>query len=163
MFLAEHNSPFAHWSAAQDVTMQVAPKTTFTLGTRYARYFGNTDVTFVSGSARRYFKGGAIAYRLTWTKPDHQNAYLAHLASLTLNDRASAGKTQVWLSYGAASLAASQVQDTFKGHDMGAVLMRSQPLSDSVSAVVTAGISSYDRRPRRATATTFGLGLSVRL
>jgi YaiO family outer membrane protein len=162
-FVAENKTPFAQWSFGQDVSVTVASATSLTVGGRYARYFGNTDVAFVSAGVRRYFKRGSVAYRMTWTKPDFRSGYLAHLVSATLNDASGEGKTQIWASYGAASLAPAQVPDSFRGKDLGLLLQRVQPVGSGIDVLIRAGVSRYDRPAGDVTATTVGLGLRLAL
>jgi len=162
-FVAEDKSPFQHLDIAQDFTGKVAKDTTLTVGARWARYAGGQDVWFVSGGVRQYFKGGSVAYRLSWTKPNALSGYLSHLASITINDGRGKGTTQLWLSSGAASLATSQLPDTFRGKDLAALLHRVQPINDSMALLLSLGLSAYDRPGSRVTATTVGLGLSIQL
>ena len=160
VFVSENKAPFAHWTVSQDLTVKVAGKTTVTVGGRFARYFGDNDVVYLSGGFRQYFKLGSISYRLTWTKPAFSSGYLAHLGSITIKDNRGAGKTELWVSYGSASLIDNQSQDSFRGKDYGFVVQRNQPLGGNLSAIVRIGVSSYDRPGARATARTFGIGLS---
>jgi YaiO family outer membrane protein len=162
-FVAEEEPVFANLDFAQDVTVQVADKTTVTLGGRWARYFGDREVTFLSLGARRYFKGGSVAYRLSRVDPEGRGPFLSHLVNLSINDGRGAGKTQLWLAAGAASLERSQLEDNFQGEDYSALLQRTQPLTTKVALVASAGLSSYDRPGDRITATNFGLGLLVGL
>ena len=161
--MAENKTPLAHLSIAQDITGKVADQTTVTIGGRFSRYFGGTDVAFVSVGARRYFRRGSVAYTAIWTKPDAAKGYVSHLASVTLNDSRGRGKTQMWASYGAASLASGQFQDTFGGHDYGATLQRFQPINASLSLTMRIGAASYGRLAGRVTATTAAMGLSIAL
>lgn len=163
VFVSENKTPFARWAVSQDITVKVAAKTTFTVGGRFARYYGNNDVVFLSGGVRQYFKHGSVSYRLTWTKPEFSSGYLAHLGSMTINDYRGAGKTQLWVSYGSASPIGNESQDTFRGKDYGFVIQRNQPLNGNLSAIFRIGASSYDRPSGRATAPTFGMGLSLPL
>lgn len=163
VFVSENKTPFPHWTASQDITVKVAGKTTVTVGGRFARYFGDNDVVYLSGGVRQYFKIGSVAYRLTWTKPAFSSGYLAHLGSITIKDNNGAGKTQLWVSYGSASPISNQSQDTFRGKDYGFVVQRNQPLNGKLSAIFRIGVSSYDRPGGRATAPTFGMGLSLPL
>ena len=163
VFVAEDKSPFQHLDVAQDVTGKIGTDTAITLGARWARYAGGQDVWFVSGGVRQYFKGGSVAYRLSWTKPDTRNGYLSHLGSLTINDSKGKGKTQLWLSVGSASLATSQLPDSFRGKDLAGFLQRFQPINERMALLLSLGLSSYDRPVSRVTAKTFGLGLSIEL
>lgn len=162
-FVAESKSPFAHLDIAQDVTVKAAKSTAVTFGARWARYNGGQDVAFANLGARQYFRGGSIAYRLSWTKPNTRGGFLSHLGSLTLNDSKGDGKTQLWLSYGAASLAASQLPGAFRGKDYGAAIKRVQPLGGRVGLNISAGVTSYDRPGTRLTGVSAGLGLSFKM
>lgn len=163
VFISENKTPFAHWTVSQEITVKVAGKTTATVGGRFARYFGDNDVVYLSGGVHQYFNHGSVLYRLTWTKPEFSSGYLAQLGSITVNDNRGAGKTQLWVSYGSASPINNQSQDTFRGKDYGFVIQRNQPLNGNLSAVFRIGASSYDRPGGRATAPTFGIGLSLPL
>ncbi len=161
VFVSENKTPFAHWTASQDINVKVAAKTTITVGGRFARYFGDNDVVYMSGGVRQYFNMGSVAYRLTWTKPAFSSGYLAHLGSITIKDNRGTGKTQLWVSYGSASPISIQSQDTFRGKDYGLAFQRNQPLNGNLSAIFRFGVSSYDRLGGRVTAPTFGFGLSL--
>ena len=163
LFVAENNPVFAHINVAQDITVRVARQATITTGVRWAEYFGGRDVTFLSLGGRRYFKNGSIAYRLTWTKAEGRNAFVAHLANLTLNDSHGAGKTQIWLSTGAASLARSQFDDNFARSDRAFMIQRTQPLSHNFALVPSFGLSSLGYAGGHYTSTNLGLGLLIAL
>ena len=72
-----------------------------------------------------------------------------------------AGKTQLWLSTGEASLDRSQVDGDFDGRNRAAMLQRTQPLTASLALVGSAGLSSYDRPSGDITALNLGLGVLV--
>lgn len=162
-FVAEDEPVFAHLDFAQDVTLKVAKSTTVTAGARWAEYFAGREASFLSLGARRYFKGGSIAYRLTRVNPDDRDAFLGHMVNLTVNDGRGKGKTQLWLSTGASSLVRSQLEDNFTGRDRAILVQRTQPLTEKLALVASAGFSSYARPGNRITSSTFGLGLSVAL
>jgi hypothetical protein len=96
----------------------------------------------INGVIRYYFKGGFISYRLTYTKPDGRQGYLAHLANLTINDQNGRGKTQFWASYGSTMLERSRLDGNFNGHDFGALLRRVQPIG-GVDLILAGGVASY--------------------
>jgi YaiO family outer membrane protein len=160
-FVAQEKPVFAQYDFAQDVTVRVGSNTALTLGGRWARYFGRQDVTFLSAGLRQYFKGGSVAYRLTRVDPEGRSAYLAHLVNLSVRDPKGSGKTQLWLSAGEASLSSSQLAANFSGEDYGAVLQRTQPLTDRLSVIPTVGYASYDRPGDRLEAINLGLGLAI--
>jgi len=162
-FIAEDDPVFAEYEFAQDVTLKVGDSTTVTVGGRLARYFGNQDVTFLSAGARQYFRFGSASYRLTHVDPEGRDPYLAHLVNLVLNDPSGAGKTQLWLSLGEASISSVQVPNNFSGDDYGAVLRRVQPISDKFALVPSVGYTSYDRPGGRLGAVNVGLGLEFAL
>ena len=160
-FVAENEPVFAELDFAQDVTIAVADKTTVTLGGRWARYFGNQDVTFLSAGARRYFRGGSVSYRLTHVNPEGRDAFLAHLVNITIDDASGEGKTQLWLSTGEASLDRSQIDGDFDGQNRAAMLQRTQPLTSNLALVASAGLSSFDRPQGDFTSLNLGLGVLV--
>ena len=160
-FVAENEPVFAELGFAQDVTIAVADKTTVTLGGRWARYFGNQDVTFLSAGARRYFRGGSVSYRLTHVNPEGRDAFLAHLVNITIDDASGEGKTQLWLSTGEASLDRSQIDGDFDGQNRAAMLQRTQPLTSNLALVASAGLSSFDRPQGDFTSLNLGLGVLV--
>lgn len=158
-FVAEEAPVFAHLDFAQDVTFKVAESTAVTTGARWAEFFGNREVTFLSLGARRYFKGGSIAYRLTRVNPDDRAAFFGHMINLSISDGQGRGKTQVWASTGNSSLVRSQLEDSFTGKDRALLVQRTQPLTDKLALVASAGLASYARPGDRMYATTFGIGL----
>ena len=163
VFVSENKTPFAHWMVSQDMSAKAAEKTTITVGARYARYFGDNDVFYLSGGIRQYLSFGSVSYRLTWTNPAFSPGYLAHLSAITINDNRGAGKTQLWLSYGSASPISNPSQDTFRGQDYGFAIQRNQPINGKLNAIFRIGVASYDRPGGRATAPTVGVGLSLPL
>jgi YaiO family outer membrane protein len=162
-FVAEDAPVFAQYDLAQDVTVKVADSTAVTLGGRYARYFGDIDVTTLSAGVRQYFGFGSIAYRASWVNPEGRDDYLSHLVNLTVNDGSGEGKTRLWLSAGEASISSAQVPDNFSGDDYAAMLQRVQPITARLAVVPTIGYSSYDRSAGRIHAISFGLGLAMTL
>ncbi|MDB5678806.1 YaiO family outer membrane beta-barrel protein [Sphingomonas bacterium] len=161
-FIAENQPVFANLDFAQDVSVKLADKTVATVGARWARYFGNQDVWFVSGGLRQYFKGGSVAYRLTWVKPENRDAFLAQLVSLTVNDGRGRGKTQLWANYGGASFDRA-LDSSFTGKDYGGLVQRIQPIDKSLSLSLSAGLESYARPAGRVEGTKLGLGLQFSL
>lgn len=162
--IAEDEPVFANRDVAQDLTVRVAKNLTATVGGRWARYYNDRDVYFVSGGARYYFKGGSVSYRLSYVDPDQRDSFLAHLVNISINDGGdSRGKTQLWLSKGEASINQSQLQTNFDGDDYGAFLRRVQPVSNDFSLIGLIGVSSYDRPSDRVTAVSFGLGIEFNL
>lgn len=159
--IADDSPVFASRDIAQDVTFRVLPQTTATLGVRWARYFGSQDVYFISAGARRYFEQGSVSYRLSYVSPDGRDSFAAHLVNVVLNDANGDGRTQLWLSAGAASFDSLQIPDTFSGEDYGAMLRRVQPLTDSLNLIASLGMASYDRPGDRVTSTSVGLGVEV--
>jgi hypothetical protein len=83
--------------------------------------------------------------------------------NLTVNDGQGKGRTQLWLSTGAAVLARSQLDDSFAKNDRAFMLQRIQPLSHNLSLIPSAGLSSYANPGGRYTSTNLGLGLSMSL
>ena len=162
VFIAEDRPVFANVDLAQDVNVNLAKETVATVGARWARYFGNQDVYFVSGGLRQYFRGGSVAYRLTWVKPEGRDAFLAQLASLTINDGRGRGKTQLWVNYGGASFDRA-LDSTFTGKDYGGTVQRVQPLDKTLALSLTAGLESYARPAGRVEGTKLGLGLQFSL
>lgn len=160
--VAQDEPVFANIDVAQDVTFRVAPSVTGTIGARYARYFGDNDVYFVSGGARYYFKGGSISYRLSYIEPENRDKIFAHMVQLTINDGGdSRGKTQLWLGAGETSLDDAVFAGQASGDDYSAYLRRYQPISDRLDLIASVGIASYDRPGGRITAPTFGVGLRI--
>lgn len=163
LFVSEDSPVFARIDAAQDITAKVADKTTLTAGIRWAEYFGDEEATFLSLGARRYFTGGSLAYRLTWTNPDAQDDFFAHLVNLTLNDGKGRGKTQIWAGTGETSLTRAQIDADFSGDDRAFLIQRTQPLSENFALVAAAGLSSYADPGGRYTGVNLGVGLTVDL
>ena len=161
-FIAEDRPVFASVDLAQDLNVKVADKTVLTVGGRWARYFRDQDVYFVSGGLRQYFRGGSVAYRLSWVKPEGRDAFLAQLASLTLNDSRGRGKTQFWFNYGGATFDRT-LDSNFSAKDYGGTVQRIQPLNKDFSLALIAGLQSYARPAGRVEGTKLGLGVNVSL
>ena len=160
--IAEDEPVFAQYDVAQELTFDLLPQTTGTLGARWARYFGDRDVYFVNAGARYYFRGGSVSYRLSYVDPDNRDGFLAHLANLALKDGRGDGVTQLWLSYGASAIDRTPLDQDFSGEDYGAFLRRVQPVGGGLNLIAGAGVNSYDRPDDRVTATKFSLGLNYR-
>lgn len=158
---AEDEPVFAKRQIAQDITFKTSSKTTFTVGGRWARYNGDRDVYYVSGTGRYYFKGGSVSYRLTYVEPEASDGFLAHLVNLSINDGNGRGKTQLWLGAGSASLDRAQAQIGFSGEDYSFTLRRLQPVSDQFSIVGQVGATSFDTPTGRITSTNVGVGLQL--
>lgn len=163
LFVAEDAPIFAQRDIAQDLTVQVTSNTAVTVGARFARYFGGQGVSFLSAGTRRYFERSSVAYRLSRVDPEGRGRFFSHLVNLTLNDDEGEGKTRLWLSSGTASVEPAQLEENVSGDDLGALLQRTQPLTDRLGLVISAGLSSYARPEGRITATTFGLGVSAKI
>lgn len=162
-FFSENEPVFAKVDLVQDFTIRVAQKTNLTAGARWARYFGDRDVTFAFAGIRQYFKGGSASYRLTYTDPEGGSSFLSHLVNVNLNDRRGTGKTQIWLATGATSLTRSQLDQNFSGDDHSAVIRRTQPVADRFSLIGTVGFASYARPGGRVSAPSFGIGILIGL
>lgn len=158
---AEDEPVFAKRQIAQDVTVKTSDKTTLTVGGRWARYSGDRDVYYVSGTGRYYFSGGSVSYRLTYVDPEGSDGFFAHLVNLSLNDGNGRGKTQLWLGAGSSSLDRAQAQIGFSGEDYSFSLRRFQPLSDEFSIIGQVGATSYDTPTGRITSTNLGVGLQL--
>ena len=163
VFVSENKPVFAHLDLAQDLTARIASHTTLTAGFRWAEYHGGNEVTFVSLGIRQYFKGGSVAYRVTRVNPDRQDAFYAHLINLTINDAHGRGKTQLWASTGAASLARAQFDENFAANDHAVMVQRTQPLSKDLALIALAGVSSYATPTGRYTGVNLGIGLTADL
>lgn len=161
VFISEEDPVFAQYDVAQDFTLKVAKETVVKVGGRWARFFGDQDVYFASAGARHYFKRGSIAYRLSLIDPEGRQPFLAHLVNLSLKDSKGKGQTRFWLSAGEASFSRPQLGDQFDGSDIGGVVQRVQPISNSLALTVTTGLNRYGRPGKDVTSTTFGLGLTT--
>jgi YaiO family outer membrane protein len=159
--VSENEPVFARLELAQDFTYKVAPNTAVTAGVRYANYFGDRDVLFYSLGARQYFKGGSLSYRLSVVDPDNHNAFLSHLANLTVNDPHGRGKTQFWLSAGGTAIERLTLEDQYTGTDYSGSVKRLQPLTKDLDLVISAGLTSYDRPTGRTLGNSVGLGLKL--
>lgn len=159
--VSENEPVFATRQVAQDVTFRLLPKTTATVGARWARYFGNQDAYFVSGGLRYHFNGASVAYKATYVDPDNRDAIVTHQVNVSVNDGSGNGKTQLWLSAGEASLDNSAFVSNFSGEDYAVYLRRYQPLTSQVNLIGNIGYTSYDRPEGRVNAPTFGLGLQM--
>ncbi|MGX7895913.1 YaiO family outer membrane beta-barrel protein [Tsuneonella sp. HG222] len=162
-FVAEDAPVFANLDLAQDLTVKVLDNTTVTVGGRWARHFGDREVTFLSAGARQYFKRGSVAYRLSRVNPESGQAFFSHLFNLSVNDARGKGKTQLWLGAGAASLERAPLETDFTGDDLSVLIQRVQPVSKNIALIGGAGISSYDRPATRIIATTVSLGVQLGL
>lgn len=158
---AEDEPVFANRQIAQDFTFATSGNTTLTVGGRWARYNGDRDVYFVSGTGRYYFDGGSVSYRLTYVDPEGRDGFLAHLVNLSINDKSGRGKTQLWLGAGSSALDRAQAQVGFSGEDYSATLRRLQPLTKEFSIIGQAGVTSYETPAGRITSTNFGVGLQL--
>jgi YaiO family outer membrane protein len=163
LFVSEDKPVFASLDVAQDISVRTGRRLVATVGARWAEYSGGDKVLFVSAGARRYFHGGSVAYRLTYTDPEGRDGYFAHLINLTINDSKGKGKSQLWASVGSSSIERSQLERNFSENDYGALLRRVQPVSKNLSLQLSAGLTSYSNPAGRIWGKTIGLGIGVGL
>ena len=159
--ISENEPVFANRDIAQDFTFRVLPRTTATIGGRWARYYGGTNVYTASAGVRYYFRHGAISYRLSYVEADRVDPIVTHLVNLVVNDPQGDGKTQLWLSAGGTSLENSAFTNDFSGDDYSVYLRRYQPVAKNLDILGSVGFASYDRPHGRISAPIFGLGVQV--
>lgn len=164
IFVSENKQVFARIDVAQDITVAIGKQSTGTFGLRWAEYANGEKTLFISAGGRRYFKGGSIAYRATYTKPNGGGGYVAHLVNLTINDPIGRGKTQLWLGYGETAVDRGPFNSNVSEHDYGGTIRRVQPLGDGkIDAVFLFGVTAYGNPSGRVWGKTAGLGLSLNL
>lgn len=164
IFVSEDKQVFARIDVAQDVTVALGKQSTGTVGVRWAEYANGEKTFFVSAGGRRYFNGGSIAYRATYTRPNGGDGYVAHLVNLTINDPTGRGRTQLWLGYGETAVDRGPFSSNFSGHDYGGTVRRVQPLGDGkIDAVFLFGVTAYGNPSGRVWGKTAGLGISLNL
>lgn len=159
--VAEDKPVFVKIDLSQDFTVKAFKNTTITAGARYAEYFGDTEVTFLSLGARYYFRGGSVSYCLSRIDPEGVDSFLAHLVNIAISDKSGRGATQLWLSKGSSPQDRDPLLQDFSGDDYGFYLRRVQPLGDRLDLLAGFGLTSYDRPGNRVTGTEFGLGLRL--
>ena len=164
LFVSEDKQVFANIDAAQDVTVAFGKKFTATAGVRWAEYANGDKVVFISLGGRRYFKRGSIAYRATYTRPNGESGYVAHMVNLTLSDPTGRGKTQFWIGYGDTKMDRALFKSNFNETDYGGTVRRVQPLGNGkIDMVFLLGVTAYGNPTGRVWGKTAGLGLSLNL
>lgn len=142
--LAENTPVFARRDLQQDISLKVVRNTLFTLGYRYANYFGDTDVNAFSGGIALYTGPFITTWRYTHYDTEDAGGSYSHIVSLRMNDKKGKGNTQLWLSRGTGAYTYDWSPDTRKGTLKSVSLRRIQPLTEQLTLGLTLGKQWYD-------------------
>lgn len=142
--ISENTPVFSRRDAQQDVSIKVIPKTVFTLGYRYANYFGNTDVNAFSGGISLYTGPFITSWRYTHYDTEDSGGSYSHIVSVRINDMNGKGNTQLWMSRGTGAYTYDWSPDTKRGTLKSISLRRNQPLTEVLTIGLTLGKQWYD-------------------
>ncbi|WP_312788240.1 YaiO family outer membrane beta-barrel protein, partial [Escherichia coli] len=95
------NTPvFARQDFRQDVNLSLLPKTVFTTGYRYAKYYDDAEVNAWQGGIGLYIGQFIAYYRYAHYDSSHAGSSYSNMFSFRLKDSRGDGYTQLWLSRG---------------------------------------------------------------
>lgn len=160
MGLSSNKPVFATRELSNDFSYKVLPNAVATVGAKYARYYGGTDVLSWSAGGSWYFKGGFASYRFSSFDIDKLGKSHGHLASVRLKDGKGAGHTQLWAGSGTSLHDQEFLVTGSKGTYRSLALQRVQPVRGPVSVNLTLGRSWYDTPSADYRGTSGSVGLS---
>lgn len=139
------NSPvFARQDFRQDINLRLLPKTVFTTGYRYTKYYDDAEVNAWQGGISLYVGQFIASYRYTHYDSSHTGGSYNNMVSLRLKDSRGDGYTQLWLSRGTGAYVYDWSPETLNGSMKNISLQRIQPLTEHLNLGLTAGKSLYD-------------------
>ncbi|MCZ5619476.1 YaiO family outer membrane beta-barrel protein [Escherichia coli] len=101
---ADNTPVFARQDFRQDINLALLPKTLFTTGYRYTKYYDDVEVDAWQGGVSLYTGPVITSYRYThYDSSDAAGSY-SNMISVRLKDPRGAGYTQLWLSRGTRCL-----------------------------------------------------------
>ncbi|HDW9408682.1 TPA: YaiO family outer membrane beta-barrel protein, partial [Escherichia coli] len=128
----------------QDINLALLPKTLFTTGYRYTKYYDDVEVDAWQGGISLYTGPVITSYRYTHYDSRDAGGSYSNMISVRLNDPRGTGYTQLWLSRGTGAYTYDWTPETRYGSMKSISLQRIQPLTEQLNLGLTAGKVWYD-------------------
>ena len=154
---------FARQDFRQDINLALLPKTLFTTGYRYTKYYDDVEVDAWQGGVSLYTGPVITSYRYThYDSSDAAGSY-SNMISVRLKDPRGAGYTQLWLSRGTGAYTYDWTPETRYGSMKSVSLQRIQPLTEQLNLGLTAGKVWYKTPNHNFNGLQLGLHLKWQL
>ena len=141
---ADNTPVFARQDFRQDINLALLPKTLFTTGYRYTKYYDDVEVNAWQGGVSLYTGPVITSYRYTHYDSSDAGSSYSNMISVRLKDPRGAGYTQLWLSRGTGAYTYDWTPETRYGSMKSISLQRIQPLTEQLNLGLTAGKVWYD-------------------
>ncbi|EJP6146769.1 YaiO family outer membrane beta-barrel protein [Escherichia coli] len=141
---ADNTPVFARQDFRQDINLDLLPKTLFTTGYRYTKYYDDVEVDAWQGGISLYTGPVITSYRYTHYDSSDAGGSYSNMISVRLNDPRGTGYTQLWLSRGTGAYTYDWTPETRYGSMKSISLQRIQPLTEQLNLGLTAGKVRYD-------------------
>ena len=141
---ADNTPVFACQDFRQDISLALLPKTLFTTGYRYTKYYDDVEVDAWQGGISLYTGPVITSYRYTHYDSSDAGGSYSNMISVRLNDPRGTGYTQLWLSRGTGAYTYDWTPETRYGSMKSISLQRIQPLTEQLNLGLTAGKVWYD-------------------
>ncbi|NUC77565.1 YaiO family outer membrane beta-barrel protein [Escherichia coli] len=141
---ADNTPVFARQDFRQDINLALLPKTLFTTGYRYTKYYDDVEVDAWQGGVSLYTGPVITSYRYTHYDSSDAGGSYSNMISVRLNDPRGTGYTQLWLSRGTGAYTYDWTPETRYGSMKSVSLQRIQPLTEQLNLGLTAGKVWYD-------------------
>ena len=136
---ADNTPVFACQDFRQDISLALLPKTLFTTGYRYTKYYDDVEVDAWQGGISLYTGPVITSYRYTHYDSSDAGGSYSNMISVRLNDPRGTGYTQLWLSRGTGAYTYDWTPETRYGSMKSISLQRIQPLTEQLNLGLTAG------------------------
>ncbi|MDU5909524.1 MAG: YaiO family outer membrane beta-barrel protein [Escherichia coli] len=133
-----------NFNATRDINLALLPKTLFTTGYRYTKYYDDVEVDAWQGGVSLYTGPVITSYRYTHYDSSDAGGSYSNMISVRLNDPRGTGYTQLWLSRGTGAYTYDWTPETRYGSMKSVSLQRIQPLTEQLNLGLTAGKVWYD-------------------
>lgn len=141
---ADNTPVFARQDFRQDINLNLLPKTAFTTGYRYTKYYDDVEVNAWQGGISIYTGPVITNYRYTYYDSSYTGGSYSNMISFRLKDSYGDGHTQLWLSRGTRSYMYDWSPETLNGSMKSVSLQRIQPLTSQLNLGLTVGKVWYD-------------------
>ncbi|WP_213134213.1 YaiO family outer membrane beta-barrel protein [Citrobacter sp. FP75] len=141
---ADNTPVFARQDFRQDINLNLLPKSVFSTGYRYTKYYDDAEVNAWQGGIGLYVGQLIANYRYTHYDSSHTGGSYSNMISFRLKDSRGDGYTQLWLSRGTGAYIYDWSPETLSGSMKSISLQRIQPLTAQLNLGLTAGKRWYD-------------------
>ncbi|OPW90961.1 YaiO family outer membrane beta-barrel protein [Citrobacter sp. A316] len=141
---AENSPVFAQQDFRQDINLNLLPKSSFTTGYRYTKYYDDVEVNALQGGIIYYIGPFITSYRYTHYDSSRTGSSYSNMISIRFKDSYDSGYTQLWISRGTGAYIYDWSPETQHGSMKNISLQRIQPLTKKMNLGVTAGKIWYE-------------------